>query len=259
MSMPPKISAIIPVFNEEGNIGEVIESCSFADEIIVVDSFSTDRTVEIVQSRYPQVRLLQHEFKYPAAQKNWTIPQASHEWVFLLDADERAGPELVAEVLETVRDPKHVAYWISRQNRFMDKDLRFAWRGDAVIRLFKRDECRYQDKFVHEEIETEGSIGRLAHAMTHDTYKYKGLRSHVEKNYRYSTWAAHDRVDKIKKITVYHLLVKPIAAFGKRYFLQGGLLDGRQGLIISMFGMWSVFLRNVKIWRIHEGEEIEKE
>jgi len=165
----------------------------------------------------------------------------------------------VEEVLETVREPKHVAYWISRKNRFMDKDLRFAWRGDAVIRLFKRDECRYQDKFVHEEIETEGSIGRLEHAMSHDTYRYKGLKSHVEKSYRYSSWSAHDRVGKIKKITNYHLLVKPMAAFVKRYFVQGGLFDGRQGLIIAMFGMWNVFLRNVKVWRMHEGEEIEKE
>ena len=255
--MNPKISAIIPTYNERENIVDAVESCAFADEIIVVDSFSTDGTVEAVED-HPKVKILKHEFRYPAAQKNWTIPQAKHEWIFLLDADERATPELIAEIKEEIQNPKHSAYWIGRTNYFMDKKLNFAWRGDAVIRLFKRDECKYKDVLVHEEIESTGSIGRLKAKLLHDTYKYKGLESHVAKNYRYSTWAAHDRLKKIKKITMYHLMIKPIFAFLKRYILQGGILDGRQGFIVAMFGMWSVFLRNVKIWRIQQGEKIEE-
>lgn len=255
--MTTKITAIIPTFNEEHNIRGAIESCSFADEIIVVDSFSQDLTPKIVKTEYPNVKLLEHEYKYSAAQKNWTIPQATHEWIFLLDADERTSPQLIDEIKETVINGKHSAYWIPRVNCFMGKELKFAWRGDAVIRLFKRDVSRYEDKHVHAEILTDGTIGGLKNSLKHDTYEGKGLESHVIKNYRYSTWAAHDRVKKIKKITFYHLLIKPLFAFFKRYILQGGILDGRQGLIIAMFGMWSVFLRNVKIWRIHEGEKIE--
>src|SRR6478672_942393 len=92
-----KITAIIPTFNEEVHIKAAIESVLWCDEIIVVDSFSTDKTVEIVKS-FPQVRLLQHEYEHSAAQKNWTIPQATHPWIFLLDADERPTPELVEEI-----------------------------------------------------------------------------------------------------------------------------------------------------------------
>lgn len=259
--MNSKITAIIPTFNEEDNIAGAIESCSFADEVIVVDSFSTDKTVEIAKS-FKNVRILEHEYEHSASQKNWTIPQASHEWIFLLDADERTTPALISEIKNTISNPECHAYWIPRSNVFMDKKLKFAWRGDAVIRLFRRDECRYENKHVHAEITSlDGSknikIGRLKNDLLHDTYQFKGLESHVIKNYRYSTWAAHDRVNRIRKVTFYHLMVKPIFAFFKRYILQGGILDGKQGFIIAMFGMWSVFLRNVKIWRMHSGEKIE--
>lgn len=251
-----KITAIIPTFNEALNIQEAIESCNFADEILVVDSFSTDDTVELAK-KHPKVKVLEHEYVYSAAQKNWAIPQAVHEWVFLLDADERVSPELEQEVLKTLENPMHDAYWIKRENYFMDRHLKYSWKGDAVIRLFKRDNSRYEDKHVHAEILTQGSIGQLKHPLKHDTYRHKGLEAHMNKNYRYSTWAAYDRVDKIKKITMYHLMIKPLYAFFKRYILRGGILDGKQGLIVAMFGMWSVFLRNVKIWRLHAGEKIE--
>ena len=255
--MTPKITAIIPTFNEKDNIVEAVKSCQFADEIIVVDSFSTDGTLDLVKD-IPKVRTLSHEYINSAAQKNWTIPQAKHEWIFLLDADERVDKELEKEILKTVQNPKHSAYWIKRSNYFMDKKLNFVWKGDAVIRLFKKDDCKYEEKHVHAEIISKGTIGRLpVGELIHDTYKHKGLESHVIKNYRYSTWAAYDRVNKIEKITMYHLMVKPLFAFFKRYILQGGIFDGRQGFIVSMFGMWSVFLRNVKIWRMHQGEKIE--
>jgi len=252
-----KISAIIPSFNEEHNIKSAIESCLFADEIIVVDSFSTDKTVEIVKS-YPQVTLLEHEYVYSAAQKNWTIPQAKHDWIFLLDADERTNPELIKEIQHTVASgPKEVAFWIGRKNYFMDKKLNHVWKGDAVIRLFRKSKCSYENKNVHAEIITDGEVGRLKGFMAHDTYKGKGLEAHLLKGMRYTTWAALDRVQKIKKITSYHLLIKPFFAFLKRYILQKGFLDGKQGFVIACFGAWNVFIRNVKVWRMHQGEKFD--
>ena len=252
-----KISAIIPCFNEEVNIKAAIESCSFADEIICVDSYSTDKTVEIIKS-FPNVKLLEHEYINSAAQKNWTIPQASHDWIFLLDADERVPQELVQEIKDTVaEDPKEVAFWIKRRNYFMDRELKHVWKGDAVIRLFRKSKCRYQDKHVHAEIETDGEVGRLNTAMIHDTYKGKGLTSHLRKGEIYTTWAALDRVNKIKKVTLYHLLIKPFFGFLKRYVLQMGFLDGKQGFIISCFGAWNIFIRNVKVMRMHAGEKFE--
>lgn len=252
-----KITAIIPCFNEEMNIKAAIESCLFADEIICVDSFSTDKTVEIIKS-YPQVTLLQHEYINSAAQKNWTIPQAKNDWIFLLDADEMTSPELIDEIKQTVASsPEHVAYWIGRTNYFMDQELKHIWSGDAVIRLFRKSKCRYQDKHVHAEIETDGSVSRLKHKLKHDTYKGKGLNSHLQKAQRYTTWAALDRVHKIKKITYHHLIIKPFFGFLKRYILGKGFLDGKAGFIISCMGAWNVFIRNVKIMRMHQGEKFD--
>ncbi len=243
-----KISAIIPCFNEEVNIKDAIESCLFADEIIVVDSFSTDRTVEIIKE-YPQVKLLQHEYIHSAAQKNWTIPQATHDWIFLLDADERTTPKLIEEVKKIVaQNPVEVAFWIGRDNYFMDKKLNHVWKGDAVIRLFRKSKCKYEDKHVHAEVLAQGKVGRLQNKLIHDTYKGKGLEAHLVKGMRYTTWAALDRVNKIKKVTLYHLLIKPFFAFLKRYVLQLGVLDGKPGFIISCMGAWNVFIRNVKVW-----------
>ncbi len=249
-----KITAIIPCFNEEVNIKSAIESCLFADEIIVVDSFSTDGTLEIIKS-YPQVTLLQHEYEHSAAQKNWTIPQAKHDWIFLLDADETTNDTLIKEIKDTINsNPNEVAFWIGRQNYFMDQKLNHVWKGDAVIRLFRKSKCRYQDKHVHAEIEANGPIGRLKGKLAHDTYKGKGLEAHLIKGQRYTTWAALDRVKKIKRVTSYHLIVKPFFAFLKRYVLQLGFLDGKAGLVISSMGAWNVFIRNVKVWRMQEGE-----
>jgi glycosyltransferase involved in cell wall biosynthesis len=252
-----KITAIIPSFNEEHNIKTAIESCLFADEVIVVDSFSTDKTVEIVKS-YPQVKLLSHEYVHSAAQKNWTIPQASHDWIFLLDADEKTNDILISEIKKTINsNPEEVAFWIGRDNVFMGKKLNHVWKGDAVIRLFRKSKCEYENKNVHAEIITDGTIGRLKGRMDHDTYKGKGLEAHLLKGQRYTTWAALDRVKKIKTVTTYHLLIKPFFAFLKRYILQRGILDGKQGFIISCMGAWNVFIRNVKVWRMHEGESFD--
>lgn len=250
-----KITAIIPTFNEEANIKGAIESCLFADEIIVVDSFSTDNTLKIARE-FSQVKVLEHEYKYSAAQKNWAIPQAEHNWIFLLDADERTSSELIKEIQTILKDgTKYSAFWIGRKNYFMDQELNYVWKGDAVIRLFKRDECEYEDKHVHAEVITEGKISRLKHKLKHDTYFGKGLDSHLRKAERYTTWAARDRVNKIKKIGPYHLLVKPFGGFIKRYIVSGGILDGRAGFIISCMGAWNIFIRNIKIWRMHKGEE----
>ena len=251
-----KITAIIPSFNEEQNIAGAIESCLFADEVIVVDSFSTDKTAEIVKS-YPTVKFLVHEYKHSAAQKNWTIPQASNDWIFLLDSDERTNEKLISEMKRIIEKPEHVAFWIGRDNYFMDQKLNHVWGGDAVIRLFRKSKCKYQDKHVHAEIETDGTIGKLEGRLKHDTYFGKGLNAHLRKGERYTTWAALDRVNKIKKVTSYHLIIKPLFAFFKRYILERGILDGKPGLIISSLGAWNVFIRNVKIWRMHSGEKFD--
>ncbi len=254
-----KITAIIPTFNEEIHIKEAIESVLWCDEIIVVDSFSTDKTVEIVKS-FPQVRLLEHEYEHSAAQKNWTIPQASHPWIFLLDADERPTPELVKEIKTVINSPtKYSGFWIYRRNHFMGKRINYSgWQSDKVIRLFKRDECRYQNKHVHAEIESEKPISILKEKLIH--YTYKDLPSYLKKADRYTTWGALDRFHKFqkkgKRIGLAYLFFRPFGRFLRHYFWRLGILDGTHGFVVSALAAYNVFIRAVKIWRLQNGEDL---
>ncbi len=255
--MRQKLTAIIPTGNEEHNIEAAIRSVNFADEVIVVDSFSTDRTVEL--ARQFDVRLLQREYGYSASQKNWAIPQATHEWILLLDADERVTPELQEEVEKILSSEKPKdAYWIYRQNHLMGRKLNYSgWQGDKVIRLFRKSKCYYEDKHVHAEIIVNGTVGYLKNKLQH--YTYKSLEHMLFKADRYTSWGAYDRVDKVKKVGMFHLLVKPAFTFFKKYFLQLGVLDGKVGFILAAHSSYYIFLRSLKLWRIHEGEKIRKD
>ncbi len=249
-----KVTAIIPAFNEESNIEMAIRSVLWADEVMVVDSFSTDRTVEI--ARRMGCRILQHEYENSAAQKNWAIPQAANEWIFILDADEACpGPlaEEIGAVLE--KGTTHSGFWIHRSNHFMGKRIRFCgWQNDRVIRLFRRDDCEYQDLRVHAEIVTEGSVGKLKNRIDHFTYRH--YRQYAEKFERYTTWSAKDRLKRTGKVTLYHLMLKPAFRFIRQYILKLGILDGKVGFILCYMAAYSVFLRYLKAWRIMKGEDI---
>ncbi len=249
-----KISAIIPTFNEEENIERAIISVNWADEILIVDSFSKDKTLEI--ARKHNCRILEHEYVNSASQKNWTIPQAKYEWIFLLDADESCTEGLQAEIKSLLeKGSLHSAFRIYRQNFFMGRKIRFCgWQKDVVIRLFKRDYCRYQDLNVHAEIVSEGSVGKLNNKINHNTYK--SYTHFAQKFERYSTWSANDRLKKTKRITLYHLLMKPGFRFFKQYFIKLGILDGKVGFIICAMAAYSVFLRYLKAWRILENEQL---
>lgn len=249
-----KITAIIPTKNEEHNIEVALESVSFADEIMVIDSFSSDKTIELAK-KYTDF-ILQREYDYPASQKNWAIPQASYEWVLLVDSDERITPELAQEIQSILRDgTDKSAFWIYRQNYFMGKAIKFSgWQNDRVIRLFKRDECKYEDKLVHEEIITKGKVGTLKKRMIH--YTYKDLKSYLAKMDNYTTWSAKDNLNKINQVTYFHLFAKPLYRFFSHYVLRLGILDKKQGFIISVFSGYSVFLRFLKLMRLKEKENL---
>ena len=165
-----KLTAIIPTGNEEHNIVAAIKSVDFADEIMVVDSFSKDATVQLATPLADTI--LQREYENSASQKNWAIPQAKHKWVLLLDADERVAPELKKEVLSIINsNTDYSGFWIKRQNYFMGKKVRFSgWQGDRVIRLFIRDKCKYENKHVHAEIISDGKIGSLNNILMHNIF-----------------------------------------------------------------------------------------
>ncbi|NAS32780.1 glycosyltransferase [Flavobacteriaceae bacterium R38] len=252
MEKKEKLTAIIPVKNEAHNIRDVLESVSFADEIMVVDSYSTDDTLKIAKE-YTSF-ILQRDFNYAASQKNWAIPQATHEWILLVDADERVTPNLKEEVINILKNPpqKTVAFWIGRVNYFMGQQIKHSgWQNDKVIRLFKKSKCKYQDKLVHEEIIADGEVGFLKNKFIH--YTYRSIDKHVEKLNKYAAWQAEEKSAKTGKLTPYHFVIKPFWRFFKHFVVQGGFRDGLPGFVISFLRAYSMLIRYIKIWLFRKG------
>ncbi len=246
-----KLTAIIPCLNEEIHLRAVLESVKWADEIMVVDSFSTDKSIEIAKE-YTNF-IIQREYENSASQKNWAIPQATHEWILLVDADERVTPELKSEIQEILKNPQKDAYWIARENYFMDKRVRHVVKGDKVVRLFKKS-CRYQPLHVHSKLDLEGlQVGWLKAKLEHHTFK--SIDHFMWKINRYAEWSARDYLKKTPRITFFHLLIKPGFRFFKHYILERGFLDGKVGFIMSSVHAWSVFLRYWKMLEIRRNEK----
>ncbi len=252
--MRERLSVIVPAFNEEPRIRACLESVRWADEILVVDSFSTDRTPEI--ARPLATRVLQHEYVNSAAQKNWTVPQAAHRWVLVVDADERVSRGLAEEIQSLLeRGPDRDAYQVRRLNHFLGKPIRHGgWGRDRVIRLFDRGKGRYQEKDVHAEVEVEGTVGELRHPLLHDTFR--GFGDYLKKIDRYTRWGSDDLYRRGRRAHLGDLVFRPLGRFAKRYLVQGGFLDGVEGLLISGLDTYSVFLKYARLW---EKDRIEGE
>jgi glycosyltransferase involved in cell wall biosynthesis len=243
-----KISAIVPAYNEEHNIKDVLVGLDFCEEVILVDSLSTDNTVEVGKPYC--TRILQREYVHSASQKNWAIPQAKFDWILLVDADERVTPALKNEIIQLYPEldkRKEVGYWVVRRNFFMGRSIRYSgWQNDRVIRLFKKDKCRYEDKHVHAEIIADGELGKLQNTFLH--YKYDGIDAHIRKLLRYADLQAKDYDDRTGKITAYHVILKPFYGFFKHYILQRGFLDGFPGFSIAYLRSFMIFIRYLKLY-----------
>lgn len=244
----PKLTALIPCYNESVNLAECLESVRFADEIVVVDSFSTDDTVEIAR-RYTD-RVLIHEYVNSATQKNWAIPQCSHEWVLIVDADERIPKDLAAEIQRVVAaDGPLDAYWIARRNVFLGRPIRgCGWQGDGVTRLFRRDRGRYEDRHVHASLLVEGTVGRLRAPMLH--YSYRALYSQLVKMWRYSGWGAEDAHRRGRRAGPWRLIAYPLHTFLHTYFVRGGWRDGVHGVVLCGLQACGVFLKYARLWEM---------
>lgn len=245
-----KLTAIIPVFNEQDTIERAIVSVLFADEILIVDSFSTDRTLSIAE-KY-DVKIIQRNYEYSASQKNWAIPQASNNWILILDADEIISSSLREEIQSILNNKSSkTGYWIYRNNHFMNQTIKYSgWQNDKVVRLFQRDLCRYEDKRVHAEIITSGELGFLNSRIDHFTYK--SLNHYVEKLNRYAALQAID-YDKITgKITAYHLLLKPLWRFLKHFIIQKGYRDGVAGTVICFLQAYAVVMRYANLYLLRK-------
>ena len=246
------LTAIVPVFNEEKNVEQVLKTVLFADEIIVLDSYSTDKTIEIAQ-KYP-VQILQREYENSASQKNWAIPQAKHNWILLVDADERVSEALQNEIKNILssKNPE-VAYWMYRENYFMGKKMNHGGLNtDKVTRLFRKDVCLYQEKNVHAEIIPQGKVGFLKEKLWHNTYTT--FDQYIAKKNRYAWWSAKDHYQKNISIGFFRMFLKPTYRFFKHYFLQLGFLDGIPGFSYAFIESYGVLTRNLKIWLMQKGQ-----
>jgi glycosyltransferase involved in cell wall biosynthesis len=243
-----KLTAIVPTGNEEHNIEAVLESVNFADEIMVVDSFSTDKTVELARKHTNFI--IQRDYEYSASQKNWAIPQATHEWILLVDADERITPALKKEIQDILKNGSNKAgYWIFRDNLFMGRQLKNSGiKGDKCIRLFRKSMCQYEDKHVHAEIITDGEVGALEHKMLHDTYI--NIDRFYTKMNRYAQWQAEDYAKRTKRVTCFHLCFKPAFRFFKHYIIGGGFRDGFEGYVYAITQKHAVKMRYIKLQMI---------
>jgi len=255
--MREKITALIPCRNEEDNIAGCLESVLWADEVLLVDSFSTDKTLDIAQ-RYP-VRIVQHEYINSAAQKNWAIPRVKHEWVLIVDADERVTPRLKEEIIQILENgTSYYGFRIFRLNHFMGKPVyHCGWDKDDVIRFFRRDYGRYEERQVHADmIISGGPVGVLKGKLLH--YTFRSFDQYMKKFDRYTCWAAKDRDKVTGKVEWYHLTLRPLFRFIKQYILKRGFLDGKHGLIICILASFSVFLKYAKLWEIQLERKEEK-
>lgn len=249
-----KLTVIIPVYNEVDTVEAALLSVDFADHILIVDSHSTDGTIELA-GKYTDV-ILKRSFDSHSSQKNWAIEQAETEWILILDADERVTPGLKQEILQILANPPSEisGFWIYRDNHFMGKKVNYSgWQNDKVLRLFKKSECRYNTKRVHEEIVTEGKVAFLQNRIEH--YTYKSLDNYIAKLNRYAYWQALDYDGQTNRLTPYHFVVKPGWRFFKHYVIQQGFRDGVVGFTISFLQSYAILMRYIKLWLYRRGQK----
>lgn len=235
-----RLSALVITKNEEEMLPDCLASLAFADEIVVVDSGSTDRTVEIAGGA--GARVLRHEFTGHAAQKNWGLQQLAHDWAILLDADERIPPDLATEIRARVANPDRSGYWIHRRNTFLGREITgCGWQRDKVLRLFDRRAGGYEEKLVHEEIRLSSEAGRLEHSLVH--HSCRDLASWLQKTEGYARLGAREARRKGRRPKFGDLLLRPAWRFAKQWGFQGGYRDGIEGLILCGTSAYSVFLK----------------
>ena len=241
-----KLSVIIPAFNEESYIEDAIRSVNFADEIIVIDSFSTDTTKENALAL--GCRVIERKFDNFSDQKNFAIPHASGNWILFMDADERVTEKLQYEILSAISSGKHAGYKVKFVHFYMNRFLYH--KIDSVLRLVKNDNISFSGS-VHEKLQVNGSIGELKNYMLHFTYK--GLFALLQKKDSYAWFQAETSFKKGKKVTYFHLVFKPFYRFFHTYIIKLGFLDGVPGLALAAINAYGVMSRYAKMMLLQRG------
>ena len=253
--MPASLTVIVPTFNEEANLRECLESVKWADDLFVVDSFSTDGTLAIARDYTDHV--VQHEYVNSATQKNWAIPQATGDWTMVVDADERVTPELRARIEDILAKGTDCdGFRIRRMTVFFGRLIRHCgWHRDYLTRLWRRGKGRYEDLHVHADVLVDGKVGVIHDHFLHNTYR--SFDHYLEKFGRYTTWSANDLYDQGRRATWVNLTLRPLWRFFRMYLLRRGFLDGTHGLILCSLAAFSVFMKYAKLWDRRRREAVQ--
>jgi glycosyltransferase involved in cell wall biosynthesis len=241
-----KISAVIITFNEEDRLPDALASLEgIADEIVVVDSYSTDRTVAI--ARAAQARVWQNRFEDYGQQKNFAMGKAAHDWILNLDADERVSPELkrALDALKEKAAPATVAaFAIKRKTFYLGRWVRHSgWYPDRKIRVFKKSAATWQGR-IHEKLLVTGEVARLDGDILHFTYRDIG--DHVSRLNRYASFQAEEILKQNQRLLLPRLLILPPVTFVRHYIWKLGLLDGFPGLVIATVQSWGTAMKYLK-------------
>lgn len=243
--MPP-VTVTVIARDESANISACLASVAWADEMLVVDSGSTDDTVE--RARAAGARVIVREWPGYSAQKDFAAAEARHDWILSVDADERVTPDLGAEIRRTLSgEPAVAGFRIPRVTWHLGRWIRTTdWYPDPQLRLYDRRRAHWNGRQVHESVVPDGTVGRLNGELQH--YAYRDIGHHLATMNRYTTLAADQMLADGRRATALDLVIHPPAAFVRNYVLRGGFRDGLVGFIISAMNAGYVFLKFAKLW-----------
>jgi len=246
-----KLTVIILTKNEEQNIADCIASVLGADEVVVFDSFSQDRTVEF--AHHAGATVLQHRFQNFAQQRNAALDAVDSDWVFFVDADERATPELAVEVRRAIQDESRSGWWVPRHNYIFGRVIRHAgWYPDHQLRLLQHGQARYDpQREVHEIVILDGEAGYLENPLIH--YNYDTLAQFIERQNRYTDYEASILFDQGVHPKPHNFILQPLREFRRRYISLQGYKDGFHGLLLSLLMAYYTLVMYVRLRRLWRG------
>lgn len=239
------LSAIVITKNEGGNIAACLDSLAFCDERIVIDSDSTDDTVQIAQLK--GARVANHDWQGFGAQKNFALSLATSDWVLSIDADERVSPQLAALIKKVIGDCNIDGYEMPRRSTFCGRQMwHSGWYPDYVLRLFRRGKARFSNDLVHERVVCDGRIARLAEPLSHQPVEK--LEDALSRMDRYSTAGAKMLLDSDKPVSFMSGIMHGLWSFLRTYVLRAGFLDGRTGFLLAVANAEGTYYRYMKAW-----------
>ena len=245
------LSAVLITLNAAGQLGPCLDSLAFCAEVVVVDSGSSDGTVELARAR--GARVVTADWRGFGAQKQFAVAQAQHDWVLCVDADERVSPALRAAIERELRAPRCGAYRFARSNRFLGRYLRHGeGYPDWSLRLFDRRQAQWSDDTVHEKVLARCTVGRLDGDLLHDSAET--LEAYLAKQNRYTTLAAEQAFAAGRRAHALHLLLSPLLRFCKFYVFRLGCLDGVAGLVHILIGCANSFTKYAKMLYLQRRE-----